>query len=261
MPSPRPVKPSFSLVVAFTPTRSIATPGDLGDARAHRVAMRADPRRLAHDGDVEMRDAPAACARALDREGEEPVGRGAAPVRIARREMHADIAVGERAQDGVDQRMEHDVGVGMAGQAARMGDAHAAEHDVIAVAELVHIEADAGAHVAQGCELGRLGAGEIVLGGELHVCRLALERATFRPAHSASAASSVKSSRPAASARRCASSRAAKPKACGVCTRRRWRAVDRAGHEAAGIDRLDRVGDRNDRDRRAGSSRRRRSRA
>ena len=93
--------------------------GDLGDARAHRVAMRADARRLADDGDVEMGDAPAAGAHPLDREGEEPVGGSAAPLRIARRKMHADIAFGERAEDRVDQRVQHDVGVGMAGQSAR----------------------------------------------------------------------------------------------------------------------------------------------
>ena len=44
--------------------------------------------------------------------------------------------------------------------------------------------------------------------------------ATFMPAHSASAASSVKSSRPSLAARRCASSSAGKANACGVCTAR-----------------------------------------
>ena len=76
--------------------------------------------------------------------------------------MHADVAVAERAEDGVDQRVQHHVGVGMAGQAARMRDAHAAEHDVIAVAELVHVEAEAGAHVAERGELRGFGAGEIL---------------------------------------------------------------------------------------------------
>ena len=42
--------------------------GDLGDARAHGVAMRADLRGLAHDGDIEMGDAAAALgARARPR--------------------------------------------------------------------------------------------------------------------------------------------------------------------------------------------------
>ncbi len=138
MPSPRPVNPIFSLVVALTATRVDGDAGDLGDARAHRVAVRPDARRLADDGDVEMRDASAARAHALDRECEETIGGGAAPLRIARREVHADIAVGERAEDGIDQRMQHDVGIGMPGQSARMGDAHAAERDMIA-----RVEADA----------------------------------------------------------------------------------------------------------------------
>ena len=124
MPSPRPVKPIFSLVVALIATRSIDDAGDLGDARAHGVAVRADARRLAHHGDVEMRDPPAARAHALDRERQEPVGGGAAPLRIAGRKVHADVAVGERAEDRVDQRVQHDVGVGMAGRRrARAGSA------------------------------------------------------------------------------------------------------------------------------------------
>ena len=40
----------------------------------------------------------------------------AAPSRIARREMHADIAGAERAEDRVGQRVKPDIGVGMADQ-------------------------------------------------------------------------------------------------------------------------------------------------
>ena len=119
MPSPRPVKPSFSLVVAFTATRPTSMPASSAMLRAHGVAMRPDPRRLAHDGEIEMRDAAAARGDALDREGEEAVGRGAAPLRIAGRKMRADVAVGQRAEDGVGQRMQRDVGVGMADQRLR----------------------------------------------------------------------------------------------------------------------------------------------
>ena len=58
-----------------------------------------------------------------------------------------------------------------------MGDAHPAEHDMIAFAELVNIEAETGAHIAQGCEPGGLGTDEIVVRGELDVCGFTLERA------------------------------------------------------------------------------------
>ena len=46
---------------------------------------------------------------------------------------------------------------------------------MIAVAELVHVEAEAGAHVAELGEFRRFGAGEILVGGELHVGCLPLE--------------------------------------------------------------------------------------
>ncbi len=68
----------------------------------------------------------------------------------------------QRAEDRIDQRMQHDVGVGMAGDAAVMGDAHAAEPDVIAGGELMHVEAEAGAHVAERGELRGLRAREIL---------------------------------------------------------------------------------------------------
>ena len=119
MPSPRPVKPSFSLVVALTATRLSVDAGERGDVCAHGVAMRPDARGLAHDVDIDMGDAAAARGEALEREGDEPVGRGAAPLRIARRKMHADVAVGERAEDGVGQRVQDHVGVGMAGERLR----------------------------------------------------------------------------------------------------------------------------------------------
>ena len=62
--------------------------------------------------------------------------------------MDADIAVSERPEDSVHERVKNDVGVGMPGQSTPVGDAHATQHDVIALAELVNIEAKAHAHVA-----------------------------------------------------------------------------------------------------------------
>ena len=74
---------------------------------------------------------PPRCVHPLDREFQELVGRGAAPVRIVRREMLADVAVGERAEDGVDQRVQRDVGVRMPGQPAvvRNSRRRRARHD------------------------------------------------------------------------------------------------------------------------------------
>ena len=52
----------------------------------------------------------------LDRERQKAVGGRAPPLRIARREVHADVAVRKGAEEGVDKRMQHDIGVGMAGR-------------------------------------------------------------------------------------------------------------------------------------------------
>ena len=169
MPSPRPVKPSFSLVVALTATRVYGNAGDRRNARAHGVAVRSNARRLAHNGHVEMRDHAGARAHALAGEGEKALGRGAAPLRIARRKVRADVAVGKRAEDGVDERVQRDVGVGMSGEPARMRDAHAAEHDVIAVGEGVNVETVSRAHVGKRGRAQDFSANKIVLGGQLHV--------------------------------------------------------------------------------------------
>src|SRR5215218_11465365 len=66
-------------------------PGDLGNARAHGVAQRADFRTLANQGDLEIGDAAAALADAIDRIFQEAVGSCALPLGIAGREVRADI--------------------------------------------------------------------------------------------------------------------------------------------------------------------------
>ena len=78
MPSPRPVKPSFSVVVALTLTRSARDAEDLGDALDHRGAMRRDLRPLADDRHVDRGDG-AALARAPARRRGAGTGRTTAP--------------------------------------------------------------------------------------------------------------------------------------------------------------------------------------
>ena len=70
----------------------------------------------------------------------------------------ADVAVGDRAEDRIDERMQRHVGIGMAGQPAVVRDLHAAEPDVIAVAEGVHVEAVADAQIGEARDAPRLGA-------------------------------------------------------------------------------------------------------
>ena len=65
----------------------------------------------------------------LDRMREEEVGGRAFPLRVGRREMLADVAEAGGAEQGVGDRMEHDVGIAVAGKAALVRDRDAAEHD------------------------------------------------------------------------------------------------------------------------------------
>ena len=65
---------------------------------------------------------PPLALHALGREGEKTLGRGPAPLRIARREMHPDIALRQRAEHRVGQGVQHDVAIGMGDDApARAG--------------------------------------------------------------------------------------------------------------------------------------------
>src|SRR5215213_10510042 len=118
---------------------------DFGDTRAHLVAARADLRRLAHDRDIEVTDDSAARFHAIDRELQELVGRSSAPLLVARGKMHANVAVGERAEDRIRECMERDVGIRMTGELAFVCDLDAAEPDVVTAAiEGVDVIADAG---------------------------------------------------------------------------------------------------------------------
>ena len=116
--------------------------GDARDALDHGLAMRADARRLADQREIEMHDAPAGRCQQLDGVAQEAVGRGAAPLRIGRREMLADVAGADRAQHRVGQRMQRHVGVGMPGERLAVRDGDAAQHHGVARAEAVHVEAE-----------------------------------------------------------------------------------------------------------------------
>jgi tRNA-dihydrouridine synthase B len=59
--------------------------------------------------------------------------------------MAADIALGQGAEQGIDQRVKGDIGVAMAGKAMAMVDGDAAQPERRAGLEPVHVEAHAGA--------------------------------------------------------------------------------------------------------------------
>ncbi len=118
---------------------------------------------------------------------------------------------------------------------------------MIAVAELMNVEAEAGANVAEFGKLCGFRAGEVVVGGELHVGGFSLEGDDLEPGPFGQRGIVGE----IVPARRCGAPVRIQYGFEGERLRRlheaQLRAVDRAGHDARGIDGLDRVGDRDGR--------------
>ncbi len=141
-----------------------------------------------------MVDDAASLAHQRDGVREKAVRRGAAPLRVAGREVRADIPVRQSPEDRVRQGVQDHVAVGMRLDTAIMGDPHAAEPDMIAFREGVNVEAG-----AQTCQQGHGASFQAILGGlnvrlmgQFHVSTWPSKTWTGRPAHSTSAPSSVK---------------------------------------------------------------------
>ena len=175
MPSPRPVKPIFSLVVALTATRDTGSPA-ISAMRA-RMASRCGPMRGASHTMVMSRcdirpprARTSSTANARNRSEEAPRHCGSLGGKWT------PISPSEMAPEKrVDQGVKHHVRVGMSRQTTAEGHPNAAKHDVIAIAELVDVEAETGANVAKLCEFRGFGAGEILVRGEFHVGGFPLE--------------------------------------------------------------------------------------
>jgi hypothetical protein len=80
---------------------------------------------LADNREIEMRNKATACPHPIDRENKKAVRRRAAPLRISWRKMRPNIAVGERAKDGVGEGMERNVGIGVPGESSIAGNSDA----------------------------------------------------------------------------------------------------------------------------------------
>ena len=93
------------------------------------------------------------------------------PLRIAGREVRADVAFAERAEDSVHQRVPARVRIGMADEALVVRDPHAAERHMIARPEAVRVEPRADARAARAKH--RFKHRGILRIGELHQARIA----------------------------------------------------------------------------------------
>ena len=135
--------------------------------------------------------------------------------------MCADIAVGERAEDGVDQQRaapRRHPNVRRARGHVRCGPA---QHDMIAVAKGVHVEAHAGADVGKLFKQHRFGSQEIVGGGKFDVGCFALESRDWqsRPFRKRGVVGEIQSALCLRALMRL--DQGPEPKTCGVCTMRR----------------------------------------
>lgn len=110
-----------------------------GDVGLDGVAVVLELGALEDDGGVDVGDGPAAFADEGGGVGEELLGRGAFPARIGVGEVHADVAEGEGAEEGIGEGVEEDVGVGMAVEAELARDVDAAEDERAAAGSLLGI--------------------------------------------------------------------------------------------------------------------------
>ena len=138
--------PTRSPVLALTFTSPTASPSR--PARLARIGRLdgAEFRLLGEDDHVEIDHAPAVAVQARERFTEEEGGVGAAQRGSVVGVGVADVAEAGGAEQGVGDGVQHDVGVAVAGEAARMLDADAAEQERPAGFEPVGVVSDADAH-------------------------------------------------------------------------------------------------------------------
>ncbi len=115
--------------------------------------MRGNARRLGEHRHIGIDQSERGGAQPRGHLAQENAAVRAAIVRIAVGEMPADVAVAQRPEDGIAERVDHDVAVRVRHNAAGMRDAHAAEHDMVALAEGVHVESLPNSH---GTDFGHL---------------------------------------------------------------------------------------------------------
>ena len=101
--------------------------------------------------------------------GEELRRVGAAPLRISGREMAADVAGADRAENGIGQGMQADIGVGVAFERLLVGDADATDGDAVAGGESMHVVTRSRTKLLDAASDEALGAPQIVGSRDLEV--------------------------------------------------------------------------------------------
>ena len=121
--------------------RAFIHPGEPGNFAAHSGAVGADLGRFANDGEVDIADPVAGLRNQFCGMFEKLARARAFPLRVAGREMGADIAIANRAQNRIGDRMQRHIGIRMPGQAMRVVQLDPAQPQFFALDQFVHIKA------------------------------------------------------------------------------------------------------------------------
>ena len=127
---------------------SFGYPAQPGNAMPHSAVIRRQLGLLRNNGHVRIDDFKPFSPH----DGESPLEQfTACDVFVASviiREMRADIALAEGAENGIDESVEHGVGIGMSRQPARVRNRNAAENEFPPALEAVHVKtmSDANRH-------------------------------------------------------------------------------------------------------------------
>ena len=117
-------------------------PQCIGEPQLYRVAMRANLRPLEDDDNVHVLDGESSSADEASDFMQQLDARCVLPPRIGIRIMLPDIAGARRAQNGIRDRVTHNVSVRMSERAALGGDIDAAEYQPPAFDQAVQIVAN-----------------------------------------------------------------------------------------------------------------------
>jgi hypothetical protein len=154
---------------------------DGGDPRDHRCTMGADLGPLADDRHIDSGDYTPSLANEIGGASKKLVGGGTTPARIARWEVHADIAGADGSKHRVGQGVEPDISIGMTGKARFVRDLDAANADLIAGCESVHVKALTDANLSLSCRDQPLGRGDIFSRCHLYIVFAAADHERRKP--------------------------------------------------------------------------------
>src|SRR5215470_11334631 len=103
--------------------------------------MRRKPRLFGNDGEIAVDDRKFFPPHDAENVFQELDARDIFIARVAVRKMETDVALAERSENRVDQRVEQHIGVGMAGEPRAVRNLDAAENELTPALKAMRVEA------------------------------------------------------------------------------------------------------------------------